>query len=111
MKLQIRLERDDSIPAFGAFLRAEAPGDTNHVILLNVSAAMWPDAEYEDGTSAPMSRSERKRAIISNLMHEFGHCLEYHFNEPVNEEAIEVACEAWESVAQSVEAADLNAAK
>lgn len=94
--MAIRLERDDSIPAFAGFLDCCPPGADNHVILMNVQAVMAPAYEYEDGSPAPMTRDERKRTIITSLMHEFGHALEKQFSLPVNEESIEAACEAWE---------------
>lgn len=97
MKLKIRLERDDSIPAFAGFLDCCPPGATNHVILMNVQAVMAPHCEYEDGTLDPMSRDDRKRLIITSLMHEFGHALEKQFRLPFNEAAIEAACEQWET--------------
>lgn len=100
--LSIRLEREDGIPAFGGFLRCEKQNDASPVIFLNVQACMAPEMPSEDpanpGVIEPlaMSREERKRLIISTLMHEFGHALESHFRLPVNEDAIEKACEEWE---------------
>ncbi|MCW5558170.1 MAG: hypothetical protein KIT22_10115 [Verrucomicrobiae bacterium] len=96
--LHIRLERDDSIPAFGAFLRCEPPCDENPVILLNVDALMSPALVDGDGSPVPMDNEERKRNIITTLMHEFGHALEEHFGVPVNEGAIEAACQKWDEL-------------
>ena len=95
--LSIRLERADDIPAFAGYLRCEAQHQGSHVILMNVQACMAPVVLSEDGTESPMSREDRKRLIISSLMHEFGHALESHFGLPVNEEAIENACMEWEA--------------
>lgn len=92
--LSIKLERDDSIPAFGAFLACE-PEDGRHVILLNVSACLSPELDSDDGPVC-MPVEDRKRLVIATLMHEFGHALEAHFNLPHNEEAIEKACADWE---------------
>ena len=98
VSLQLRLERDDSIPAFGGYLRCECPDPAhNHVILMNVQAVMSPELEYEDGQSTPQTREDRKRLIITTLMHEFGHALEAHMKLPDCEAAIEAACEAWET--------------
>lgn len=97
LNLTLRLERDDTIPAFGGFLRCEQPSADNNVILINVQAVMAPVMQYEDGSPAPMSREDRKRTLITTLMHEFGHVLESHFKLPVNEDAIEQACEQWEA--------------
>lgn len=98
LSIQLRLERDDDIPAFGGFFRCECPDKAhNHIILLNVEALMTPELAYEDGSPCVLSREDRKRAIISTLMHEFGHALESHFKLPVNEDAIEKACEDWEA--------------
>lgn len=98
--LRIELQREDNIPAFGAFLRCEEQSDESAVILLNVAACMCPEAQEEDGTLVAITREERKRLIISHLMHEFGHALESHFKLPVNEEAIEAACQDWEKLSQ-----------
>ena len=94
--MEIRLERHDEIPAFGAFLRCEEQHDKSPVIYLNVQTCMIPELESETGTIISMSRDDRKRLIIESLMHEFGHALESHFRIPVNEDAIESACIAWE---------------
>ena len=98
MDIQIKLERDDTIPAFGAFLRCEPPSDKNHTILLNVCGLMSPICDDGDGGDVAVNREERLRFVITTLMHEFGHVLESHFRLPVNEEAIEKACEEWESL-------------
>lgn len=97
LTLSIRLERDDEIPAFAGFLRCEKQHEGSHVILLNVAATMSPELTDEHGKPVAMPRHERKRMLIEHLMHEFGHALEAHFKLPVNEEAIEAACQSWES--------------
>lgn len=96
VKLEIKLARYDSLPAFGAFLRCEAEHEHSPTILLNVEACMAPDYLDEDGNSVELTREDRKRLIISTIMHEVGHALEQHFRLPVNEEAIEKACIDWE---------------
>lgn len=95
LNLSIRLERNDSIPAFAGYLRCEEQHEGSHVIVMNVEACMSPEADTDSGP-VTMSREERKHLIITSLMHEFGHALEAHFRLPVNEEAIEAACESWE---------------
>jgi len=67
LRLQLRLERDDAIPAFGAFLACEPPCDDNHVILLNVEALLSPTLVDEDGSPVDMSREERKRGVIASM--------------------------------------------
>ena len=103
LELTIRLEREDDLPAFGAFLRCEEPSDNNAVVLLNVAALMDPVQIDETGQDVPMSREDRKIITIVSLMHEFGHALEKHFNLPENEEAIEKACEEWEKAYHNAE--------
>lgn len=97
MNIEIRLERDDTIPAMAGFLRCEPPDDNNNVILMNVAGIMLPEGEDEQGNPVPMSREVRLRGVIESLMHEFGHLLESHMRLPVNEDAIEKACASWES--------------
>ncbi len=101
LSLQVRLERDDTLPAFGAFLRCEEQHNESPVILLNVGACMNPFVYTEEDGVIPISREDRKRLIITTFMHEFGHALESHFKLPVNEESIEQACADWESEEQS----------
>ena len=98
MDLTIRLQREDALPAFGAFLRCEQQNDESPVILMNVQSIMAPDLIDNENEA----REEQKRILISTLMHEFGHALESHFRLPVNEEAIEAACEAWEKAHMAV---------
>ena len=106
--MEIRLERHDEIPAFGAFLRCEEQHDQSPVIYLNVFACMVPELVDEDGGAVPMSREARKRLIIQSLMHEFGHALESYFRLPVNEEVIEAACSAWEKAYEAANTAVSN---
>lgn len=96
VSMQIRLERDDSLPAFAGFLRCEEQHSESPVVLVNVQMIMAPEHECNDGTTQEMSREDRKRLLVTSLMHEFGHVLESYFRLPVNEEAIERACEDWE---------------
>jgi len=99
MNLSIQLQREDSMPAFGAFLRYDQP-QPFHTILLNVEAVMHP--EYEDGPVDDWTNEDRKRIIITTLMHEFGHALEAHFNIPDCEQAIENACMEWDNAKNSL---------
>jgi hypothetical protein len=94
LRINLRLQRDDEIPAFGAYLRCERQHRGSHVILVNVAACMSP--EHKSGRDVvKMTKRDRKRLIIATLMHEFGHALEAHFNLPVNERAIEKATNDW----------------
>lgn len=102
LSLTIRLEREDDIPAFGAFFRCEEQHDESPVIVLNVQALMAPECEDEQGNPVPLTREERKRMVITTLMHEFGHALESHFGLPVNEEHIEKACADWERISANI---------
>jgi hypothetical protein len=86
LSMQIRLERNDAMPAFGAFLRCEAEHAESPVIFLNVEACMSLD---------DASTEEIKRNIITTLMHEFGHAMESYFRLPDNEEAIDTAIDDW----------------
>ena len=84
------------MPAFGAFLRCDCDQAHDAVILLNVFACMSPQTVDEFGEAVQMTREDRLRAVITTLMHEFGHALEQHFKLPVNEAALEKATEEWE---------------
>lgn len=97
LSLTLRLERDDSIPAFGGFLAAREDDGKCDVILLNVQRLMSPELLDASGAVVPVSREDRVRNLIQVMMHEFGHALENHFRLPVNEAAIERAAVAWES--------------
>jgi hypothetical protein len=103
LKLSVRLERDDSIPAFGAFVRCEPFDEKNAVVLINVEAVMSPELPTAEGGVQRMSRTDRKRLLIETLMHEFGHALEAHLKLPVNERAIEKACANWEALHAAME--------
>jgi hypothetical protein len=96
LNMTIRLERNDDIPAFGGYLRCEPPCDGNHVILMNVSAVLSPYLEGEGGEKIEQTKEERKRLVITTLMHEFGHALEAEFGLPDSEEAIDKAIHEWE---------------
>lgn len=103
LDIHVRLERDDGIPAWGGYFQCVPPSPRNHVILLNVTALMSPNCVDDQGQPVEMSRKERKRTMVTTLMHEFGHVLERHFRLAHNEEEIEKACEAWESRFAEVE--------
>jgi hypothetical protein len=97
MQVDFRLEREDSMPGFAAFLRCEPDSMESPVILVNVQAVMAPELEDENDNLVPMTREERRRLLITSLMHEFGHLLERYFRVPMNEDAIEKACQDWEN--------------
>lgn len=104
--MTIRLERDDALPAFAGFLRCEEQHSETPVVFVNVQLIMAPEHECRDGTVQKMTREDRKRLLVTSLMHEFGHVLESYFRLPVNEEAIEKACEEWETAYATVEEPD-----
>lgn len=98
LNLNIRLQRDDSIPAFGGFLDCHCQNhDHDHVILMNVQAVCAPWLDDENGKQCPQTMDDRKRLIVTTLMHEFGHALLAHMKLPQEEEAIEKACMDWEA--------------
>lgn len=81
--------------AFGAFLRPNKAGKNKKspIIALNVEGCMFPPY---NGKKAPRrSVNLTKRIVVTTLMHEFGHALEHYLDLPVNERAIEKACEEW----------------
>jgi len=96
LQLTIQLHRDDTIPAFGAFLRCDCGKPHGEVVLLNVYACMAPVLQDESGADVQITREDRLRTVIGTLMHEFGHALEKHFELPVNEEALEKVNAEWE---------------
>jgi hypothetical protein len=96
LQLTIQLHRDDTMSAFGAFLRCDCAGPNTPVVLLNVYACMAPVLQDSEGNPVELTREDRLRTVIGSLMHEFGHALEKHFDLPVNEEALEKVCAEWE---------------
>lgn len=99
LKLEVKftLERDDSIPAFGGFLRCAPECECkDNRVLINVQGILSPVLETDDGM-VHATKEERKRLLITTIMHEFGHVLEKHFGLPDVEEAIEKACDEWEA--------------
>lgn len=94
--LQLRILRDDAIPAFGGFHRCDDPTcPMQNTVLLNVEACFSPELVDADGAPIPQTAAESKAVILETLMHEFGHALEAFFGEPVNEEAIEAAIDSF----------------
>ena len=57
--MQLRLEREDMLPAFAAFLKCEEQKDDSHVVLVNVQALMVPEVETAARISVGMSRNVR----------------------------------------------------
>jgi len=88
--LKLKVVRDDSIPAFGAWHSCtdqECPN--NNVILLNLEAMFGPQV-YEDGSPAdPMSSAQCVDVLIETLMHEFGHALQGFFKVEFDEAQLE----------------------
>lgn len=97
-KLKLVINRQDGMPGFAAFLRHSKPGRRKlYRIYLNVEGCLHPFLYDIKGKKAiNQTRRERKMMMITSLMHEFGHALEQHFRMPVNERAIEKACEDFE---------------
>lgn len=108
--LVVRVWRDDSIPAFGAWC-AGSLKDGNPAVLLNVEACLSP-CVTEDGEEVKSSVEEKKWLMITTLLHEFGHALQEFFGMEFEEDRLERIVEEYEHqngpVAQLVEAADLN---
>lgn len=96
-RLQLKVVRDDSIPAFGAWCACTCESGCPHqnTILLRLDAVFGP-LEYEDGTPCPpMTPAEHKEVLLSTLMHEFGHALEQFLGEEFSEERIEAIVESF----------------
>ena len=88
----IKILRDDSIPAFGAWCAGSCANEPT--VLLNVEAC-FSDMQDEVGNPIIYSPAEKKRIVIETLMHEFGHALEEFFNLEFNEEEIERVCSTF----------------
>lgn len=88
--LKIKVVRDDSIPAFGAWHSCkDKKCPNNNVILLNLEAH-FGDMVYADGS--PVRKLSAKRSfdiLIETLMHEFGHALEQFFKSEFSEQRME----------------------
>ena len=72
MEIRIKVTREDSIPAFAAWVDGSLDSGEGE-ILLNVGACLG-ELEDEDGNSA--GKMNRAQVVIGSLMHEFGHALE-----------------------------------
>jgi len=72
MEIRIKVTREDSIPAFAAWVDGSLDSGEGE-ILLNIDACLG-ELEDEDGKSA--GKTNRAQLIIGSLMHEFGHALE-----------------------------------
>jgi hypothetical protein len=95
IKMTVTVIRSNNLPSFGAFLDYGA--DTRcPVVLLNVEATAGGIVYDWDGKRVPMTRPERKRMLVTTLMHEFGHALERHFALKANEQEIDRAIRSWE---------------
>lgn len=91
---KIRVYRDDSIPAFGAWC-AGSLKEGEPTLLLNVAACLIP-CVLEDGTDVNHTVEEKKWLMISTLMHEFGHALQEFFDLEFTEEGIEKIADDYE---------------
>lgn len=84
---QLRVYRDDTIPAFGGWY-AGSLKDGDPTILLNVAACLLPCVD-DEGTEVSHTVEEKKWLMISTLMHEFGHALQEFFDLEFTEARIE----------------------
>jgi len=89
---RIKIIRDDSIPAFGAWCSGSLPNEPT--ILLNVEAC-FSDMQDEQGNLIAYTSEDKKRIAIETLMHEFGHALEEFFKLEFNEDEIERICQSY----------------
>lgn len=94
MKCSISIYRNDTLPAFGAYLRKDGPPDDNPMMHVNVEA-IFDELIDEDGNDVLVSADDRKRIIIETMMHEFGHVVEHFLGLEPNEELIESAVSSW----------------
>lgn len=96
--LKLTVLRNDSMPAFGAFMACNCADPACHkqgTVLLNLEA-IFGEMQFEDGTPAPsISPSECKELLIETLMHEFGHALEQYFQSEFSEELMERITESY----------------
>jgi hypothetical protein len=74
--LQMIVFRDDTIPAFAAYIKDSVKSGIP-IVFLNISSTFICAVE---------ENVEAKEIFITSLMHEFGHALEDFFDLPVNEE-------------------------
>jgi hypothetical protein len=96
-QLKLKVVRDDSIPAFGAWCACTCESGCEHqnTILLRLDAVFGP-LVYEDGSPCPpMTAAEHKEMLISTLMHEFGHALEQQLGLEFSEERIDAIVETY----------------
>ena len=84
---RIRVYRDDSLPAFGAWA-AGSMKDGDPTIILNVSACLLPCVD-DVGEDVNHTTEEKKWIMIGTLMHEFGHALQEFFDLEFTEDRIE----------------------
>ena len=92
--MQIKIYRNDALPAIGAYLRPDGPPDEEPMIIVNVPFCFGEFVD-EDGNDIESSSEDKKRIFIETIMHEFGHVLEHHLSLEPNEEAIEAACTSF----------------
>ena len=98
----IKIIRDNSIPAFGAWCAGSIAAN-DPTILLNLEVC-FDDLVDEEGNDIIQTTEDKKRIVIETLMHEFGHALEEFFNLEFNEDEIERICTSYQSVNQSIPA-------
>ncbi len=100
IRFRLKVVQRDGISGFGGYLWPKLNTDVKpeKTIWLNVWACMSPGHIAQDGKPVAMTAKERKRLIITTLMHEFGHALERHFHTNPDEDAIDAAIEAWDKM-------------
>jgi len=103
-KLKFKIVRADGFEGYAGYMQGSInnkepmilefdPGCA--LLLLNVEATFGENSMlFDDGTTSPPPE-DKKRHIISALMHEFGHALEEHFALEFNEDWIERVVESW----------------
>lgn len=91
----IRVWRDDSIPAFGAWAAGSLSDHREGVILLNVGACLLGGLD-EEGNRVEMTTEDSKWLLITTLMHEFGHACQEFFDLEFTEERIDKIVQEYE---------------
>jgi hypothetical protein len=93
-KVNIKVARDDTIPAFGGWTAGSLQyGDP--IALLNISACL-SNPVNELGEPVSMSIQEKKWLMISTILHEVGHALQEWFVSEFEEERLEQIVDGYE---------------
>lgn len=94
--LNLKVVRDDSLPAFGGWHSCKDKScPNNNTILLNLEAHFGAQC-YEDGSLVdPLSPQEAFDVLLETLMHEFGHAVQQYFKREMSEEQLEAIIESF----------------